>query len=72
MNCRGGLVFILLAGCAPTVITLQPGAESVTVGKGDPTDNFSQLGPVSGLDGDGCGAFGEEGTYDLTLPEVAM
>jgi hypothetical protein len=59
------LCLVLLFGChkrrlAPPV----PGAEKVTIGKGDPADNYADIGPVSGAHGKGCGGFGTTGTYE--------
>jgi len=64
------LMVTFLVACAPTVAILQPGADKVTVGKADPTDNFTLLGPISGVDGDGCGGFGEEGTYENAVTNL--
>lgn len=47
-----------------------PEAERVTVGKGDPADNFTQIGPVTGLNGSGCGAFGRMGTYEGAVTNI--
>ncbi len=58
-----------ISGCATStpapMVTLAPGAASVLVAKADPGDNYETLGPVSGLDGFGCGMLtGYFGTYE--------
>jgi hypothetical protein len=60
-----GVVIFLISGCvsAPKIV-LYSEAEKVGVGKSDPGDNYKAIGPVSGSDGEGCGAFGYMGTYE--------
>lgn len=43
---------------------LRPEASYVQVAKSDPGDNYEMIGPVSGLDGEGCGGFGYRGSYE--------
>jgi len=45
-------------------LQLQPGAEKIQVAKSDPGDNYEIIGPVSGVDGEGCGGFGYLGSYE--------
>lgn len=70
MKMRHGLLltFIFsLGGCvsspAPPML-LDPGAEKVQVAKSDPSDNYEIVGPVTGLDGKGCGLYGYMGSYE--------
>lgn len=60
------LSFLLtVAGCATAPqMHLTPGASNVIVAKSDPGDNYEIIGPVSGGDGEGCGAFGYMGSYE--------
>jgi hypothetical protein len=63
----GVLIFIavfLVTGCASTQVNLTNAGKKVKVGKSDPADNYSELGPVTAVNGSGCGAFGSRGTYD--------
>ena len=58
-------LILLVVGCASAPhMELTPGANSVLVAKSDPGDNYEIVGPVSGLDGEGCGAFGYKGSYE--------
>lgn len=60
------ILFVLaVSGCAtaPTV-QLNSGAGHIKVAKSDPGDNYELIGPVSGVDGKGCGGFGYRGTYE--------
>lgn len=60
------LSFLLaIAGCATAPhMQLTPGAGNVLVAKSDPGDNYEIIGPISGFDGEGCGAFGYLGSYE--------
>ena len=58
------LITILITGCVtPPVVTLSEGGQAVKVGKSDPADNYSEIGPITATDGAGCGGFGYTGTY---------
>lgn len=56
--------FILTACAAGQPFQLDPNADRVRIGKSDPPDNFTELGPVTGTNGTGCGAIGQRGTYE--------
>lgn len=60
-------VALYLAGCATPAVKLQDTARAVKVGKSDPTDNYSEIGPITAIDGKGCGGFGYRGTYDRAI-----
>jgi hypothetical protein len=64
--CLGGL-----CGCvtAPHV-SLMSGAEVVRVAKADPSDNYQEVGPVSGYDGSGCGIYGYCGSYERAMINI--
>ncbi|TRZ89904.1 MAG: hypothetical protein D4R88_04580 [Methanosarcinales archaeon] len=66
------LVFSLfvLGGCAAPQVRLTAGAEVVRVAKADPPDNYEDIGPVSGFDGEGCGGFGYLGTYERAITNI--
>jgi hypothetical protein len=59
------ILIISIVGCAsrPAIINI-PGASKVKVGKSDPADNYSDIGPITASDGHGCGLFGRRGTYN--------
>ena len=62
------IVCIFLAGCASAPLMLvQPGAQKIQVAKSDPGDNYEIIGPVSVIDGKGCGKFGYEGSYERAI-----
>ena len=46
------------------------GASNVLVAKSDPGDNYEIIGPVSGFDGEDCGAFGYMGTYERAMTSL--
>lgn len=60
------ILFLTMAGCATPrpPMQLAPGAGNVLVAKADPGDNYEIIGPVSGIDGQGCGGFGFVGSYE--------
>lgn len=60
----------ILGACAAPQVRLNSGAEVVRVAKSDPTDNYEEIGPVSGFDGDGCGGFGYLGTYERAIIDI--
>jgi hypothetical protein len=68
MNLKIVIILALLqvvVGCVTVPpMTLSPGANKVLVAKSDPGDNYEILGPVSGVDGQGCGGFGYMGSYE--------
>jgi hypothetical protein len=53
----------LLAGCSAQPVALQPGAETVKIGKDDPGAGYTYVGEVSGISGSGCGLFGTKGSF---------
>lgn len=58
-------MLLILSGCVTAPVrTLSPEAQKVTVAKSDPSDNYEIVGPVSGFDGKGCGAYGYRGSYE--------
>jgi hypothetical protein len=63
-------IVVGLSACASQPIVLDPGATAVKVAKSDPTDNFEEVGPVSGFHGQGCGAFGSLGTYEGAVTDL--
>lgn len=71
MNTKKALLSCLalaLCGCtsAPP-LQLVSGADKVIVAKADPGDYYEIIGPVSGVDGKGCGAFGYRGTFERAI-----
>ena len=59
------IAVLLLAGCASKkVVDPDPGAETVRVSTSPPGASFLELGPVTGLDGRGCGEDGKRGSRD--------
>lgn len=64
------ILLVVLSGCASHQITLNQGAEKVRIAKSDPLDNFEPIGPVSGINGNGCGLFGYIGTYDRAILDL--
>lgn len=67
-----GIAAFGLSGChhATKPVQLRPGAEAVKVAKSDPTDNFAEVGPVSGFSGRGCGGFGHMGSYEDAVTDL--
>lgn len=63
---------LFFTGCAVTLppIQLVPGANKVIVAKADPGESYELIGPVSGLDGNGCGGFGFRGTYERAFTNL--
>ena len=64
------LAVVAVSGCARKPIRLSPGANVVKVAKSDPTDNFTEVGPVSGFHGNGCGGFGRLGSYEGAVTDL--
>jgi len=59
------ITLVILAGCAAKKPEPPaPGAETVRVGTGHPGLAFLELGPVSGVDGQGCGDSGKRGSRE--------
>lgn len=58
---------LLMTGCAAPIVKMSEGASTVKVGKSDPADNYSEIGPITASDGSGCGAYGYRGTYDRVV-----
>ena len=59
------IAFVTLAGCAATPpAPPTPGAETVRVATNHPGGSFVELGPVTGVDGQGCGDSGKRGSRD--------
>lgn len=54
-------------GCAAPQVKMSEGANLVKIGKSDPADNYSEIGPITATDGKGCGAYGYRGTYDRAI-----
>lgn len=68
------ILFLVLAipGCAipRPVQELAAGAEDVTVSKDFPGENYSVIGPVSGVDGTQCGLQGYKGSFDGAITNL--
>lgn len=59
------VVLVVLTGCAAKKPEPPaPGAETVRVSTGHPGASFFELGPVTGVDGQGCGDSGKRGSRD--------
>lgn len=59
------IAFIILSGCAAKKpVPPAPGAETVRVGTSHPGASFSEVGSVSGVDGEGCGKSGSLGSRE--------
>lgn len=50
--------------------TPAPGAETVRVGTSHPGGSYFELGPVSGVDGQGCGDDGKRGSRDAAVASL--
>jgi hypothetical protein len=58
----------ILIGCAgKQAAPPAPGAETVRVATSHPGASFVELGPVSGIDGVGCGDSGRRGNFDSAV-----
>ena len=42
-------------------------APVVRIGNSEPGSNYKQIGPISGVNGKGCGLFGRRGTYEKAI-----
>ena len=60
------MIGFITTSCFPTTPprTMTSGAESVRIGRDNPPEGMTEIGPIEGTDGHGCGGFGERGTYD--------
>jgi hypothetical protein len=59
------LTLTLLIGCAGNQpAPPAPGAETVRLSTSHPGESFLELGPVTGVDGVGCGDAGTRGSHD--------
>lgn len=61
---------VLLAACAAPPMALAPNATRVQLGKSDPGNNYELIGPVSGIDGTSCGAYGYKGSYERAVTDL--
>lgn len=65
------VVLVLLSGCAARKPDAPaPGAETVRVGTSHPGAGFFELGPVTGVDGQGCGDSGKRGSRDAAVASL--
>lgn len=64
------LTTILVVGCTAPTVMLSDAGRVVKVGKSDPTDNYTEIGPITATDGRGCGAYGYRGSYDRAVVEL--
>jgi hypothetical protein len=62
----GVLVLIVLLACGGAATTPETSADAkkIEIGKGDPPPGFKQMQTLEVKHGDGCGAYGEKGTFD--------
>jgi hypothetical protein len=61
----------ILTGCAgKQPAPPAPGAETVRVATGHPGASFVELGPVTGIDGIGCGDSGKRGNFDSAVSSL--
>jgi hypothetical protein len=59
------VVLVIVAGCASRApAPPAPGAETVRVATSHPGESFLELGPVTGVDGQGCGDSGKRGNRE--------
>lgn len=64
------VIALAVSSCVSTPVSLQPGAEAVRVGKSDPPQNYEEVGPVTGVNGNGCGGFGTRGDYAAAVIDL--
>jgi hypothetical protein len=65
------IAMALLAGCAAKKpVVPEPGPETVHVSTAHPGLGFVALGPVTGLDGSGCGEDGKRGRHDAAVASL--
>ena len=66
-----GALILLVSGCAAKKpAEPAPGPETVRVATSHPGPAFFELGPVSGVDGQGCGDAGKRGTRELAVASL--
>ena len=62
---------ILLVSCSRPVITiLVPGANQIELSNSSPPIGYDMIGSVTGTDGEGCGIFGYNGTYERASIDI--
>ncbi len=62
------MLYFLFTGCVTVPdVQLRDEASIVKVAKSDPAGNYKELGPISASDGDGCGGFGYQGSYERAV-----
>ncbi len=61
------IITLLIVGCSAPQIKMSPESLAVKVGKSDPADNYSEIGPITASDGKGCGLYGYRGTYNRAV-----
>src|SRR3954468_8270617 len=54
----------MIAACASKPVGPGEGAETVQVATTAPGESFTEIGPVTGVDGQGCGEEGRRGTRE--------
>lgn len=65
------LIALLITGCVTApVVTLSEAGLAVKVGKSDPRDNYSEIGPITASDGASCGGYGYRGTYNRAVTNL--
>jgi len=65
------VVLLSLAGCSSRApAPPAPGAETVRVSTSHPGGSFVELGPVTGIDGRGCGDDGIRGKHDAAVGDL--
>lgn len=61
----------LFIGCVGTTPkTLDTGADKITIDESKPNENYEVIGAVTGVDGNGCGSFGYEGSHDRAVIDL--
>lgn len=64
---RSGAILVLAVAACGGMAPLPPAsaqATEVTVAKADPPPGSADLGPIEAAHGEGCGGFGERGTFE--------
>jgi hypothetical protein len=66
-----GILLGFVSGCVTAEIPpVSNAASKVTIRKGDPSDEYQEIGPLTATNGSGCGGFGELGTYEGAMAEM--
>ena len=66
-----GAVMVAVAGCAgKKPADPQPGPETVRVETSHPGPGYFEIGPVTGVDGQGCGDDGKRGTRERAVSSL--